>query len=406
MKKYLSATCVAAITVASQSAAATYTLNNLVFETTAPQSSWGSGAAAELSATKSFTQSWDAEATVGHIQDLGTAPNPLWVTEAGIYQAAAVTYNTANSANQTANTAYNDAVGVYNGCLAGVLGSPATCSPVYALIGPTALTRSGALETRNTALGVRDRALVARNQYAATIDLGDLGAAATIETSGTVGVEFAYKLTAGSVDPILNFSLGADVPDEVAAGEVFQISSSSNLNSGSVNSQSPTFEASISQVLDVELSASATTCGPAGCDTGGATLIDVDEKLEIVSIDPNEIKFLDGYIDLFDPTDTVKLALPIGNVTAQVWQGFQGTPPAPSVGLTVNSVPVRPGFAPVIELAKATLTVPNIQTVGAKSGEVIQSEGSANVINLQADIDGLAPQIPAGGFTAGFGPAA
>jgi hypothetical protein len=395
------------LAVASSAHAATYTLDSLLFKTTAPQNSFGSGAALELSDSIRVTTSWDEDVTVGNVVDLGTAPNPEWLVREGLYQTAVTGYNVANTTYVEANKALRQFRKAYNDCLDEPFGNSVTCSPVKLPIAAATETRNGALAARNLAARERDVALGERNKVSRDLDLGNGGAQARLETSGEVGLKFDYKLTAGEVNPELDYSVGVDAPNAVAAGSAFTINTTQALKSGKVNSISPRFEASMDQILDINLSVDATACAGA-CVSGTATLVDVDEELELVSVNPQEAKFLDGYLGLLDPSGTSKLSFPVGTKTVQLWQGTPVPPVKPPLFVSLDGIAVTQPTPepPFIELAKGVFKIPLIETEGEKEGSVIRSEGSDTIADIKFDIDGLNPQLPPGGVSVSFGPSA
>lgn len=380
--------------------AAPYTIDTLNFQVSAPQSAWGSGTAAELSDTISFTQSWNATATVGDLVDPPPVENPLWT-------AANETYQPLNTAYLEADANYRAEVNKRDKCISDGGGGDiirGICNGIHGTqIGVLAGLRLVALESR-------DIAKLARDELPRIIDLPKTGAEVTISTDGEAGVEFAYRVTAGSVSPDLTFGLSAEIPEMVTAGETFRIASDAGLAAGTINSVSPGFEASINQIIDARLDVSGEACAVA-CAGGSATLIEIDEKLEILSVNQQEARFLQGYIDLLDPTDTAGLTLPTGRLDVALVAQPPAPPPAniPPANVLVNGIAIAPGSNPQITLATAQIQSPDIQTTGELQGDQIVSSGESQIIDLNLDIDGVMSQIagtPPGGFSVGIGPAA
>ena len=366
------------------------TFSDLTFTTDVPQSSWGTGAALEIEETIPFVAEWDENLSFGEVADLGSAPNPAYITADGLYLAANATYSTASSA-------YTKAKNAYSGCLDKPLGNVVTCSAL-------GLARNTAKAVRDTAKTARDKLLTARNALPENLDLGKAGTQINVASSGEVGFELEYKISAGSVDPTMTFAIGAEVPDEVASGEVFSISATQSLLSGEVSSTAPGFEFAASTIVDVDLSVSALACA-VGCVSGGATLIDIDDKTEIISIDNAETRFLDGIIDKFNSPVPIDLTFPTGTLEAQLFAGVP-TPATPPLGLELNGVAVSfpQPVPPTIEIAAATLTLPQIETASELKDGKIVAEGADQVLKLSADVDALLPQIPVGGLNFSFGP--
>jgi hypothetical protein len=391
----------AAITLASATSAfaATFTIDSLNFSTSSPQSSFGSGGADEVSGTVRSTQSLNGTESIGFVEDIGLIPNPEWFAREAVYQTADVFYDAANSTYQGLNSAYSAARSVARDCLDSFVGNPVTCSiPIGARVAAKGL-RDGALAVRREASTARSDALTARNAVPNQLDGGFVGTDARITTSGEIGVELSYNLSAGSVNPTLQYSVGAEIPDVVDAGQVFSFGATSSLNEGTINSTSATFEAELNQIIDLKIDASGRVCAVA-CETASGNIVDINESLELVKIEPAEITLFDGLIGLIDPTRTAKLTLPLASATVEV--AVLGS----ALGVTVNNIPVDgfPDLEASIDVAEAVISVPVIKSIGALDGDVVRSEASEQFIALTVDIDGILPQLPPGGFNGSFGP--
>jgi hypothetical protein len=393
-----SATVILAV-LATPGFAATFTIDSLVFSTSSPQSSFGSGGADEVSGTVRSTQSLNGTESIGIVEDIGLIPNPEWIAREAIYQTADFSYDVANTTYQSLNTAYSETKSVASDCLASFIGNSVTCSvPILAREAAKEL-RNAALAVRREASTARSDALAARNAVPIRLDGGSVGTDARITTSGEIGVELSYKLSAGSVDPTLGFSVGAEIPDVVDAGQVFSFGATSSLKEGTINSTSATFEAELNQIIDLRIDASGRACA-VECETASGNIVDINESLELVRIEPAEITLFDGLIGLIDPTETAKVTLPLASATVEV--EALGS----AIAVTVNNIPVDNfgGFPAGIDVAGAVISVPVVQTVGALDGDVIRSEGAKQFVSVTADIDGILPQLPPGGFNGSFGP--
>lgn len=393
-----SATVILAV-LATPGFAATLTIDGLNFSTSSPQSSFGSGGADEVSGTVRSTQSLNGTESIGIVKDIGLIPNPEWFAREAIYQTADVSYDAANTTYQGFNSAYREASSVARDCLDSLVGNNVTCSIPIGLREAAREVRNGALAVRTEASTARSDALAARNAVPIRFDGGSVGTYARITTSGEIGVELSYNLSAGSVDPTLQYSVGAEIPDLVDAGQVFSFGATSSLNEGTINSTSATFEAELNQIIDLKIDASGRVCAVA-CETASGNIVDINESLELVKIEPAEITLFDGLIGLIDPTETAKVTLPLASATVEV--EALGS----AIGVTVNNIPVDNfgGLPAGIDVAGAVISVPVVQTVGALDGDVIRSEGAKQFVSVTADIDGILPQLPPGGFNGSFGP--
>jgi hypothetical protein len=84
------------------------------------------------------------------------------------------------------------------------------------------------------------------------------------------------------------------------------------------------------------------------------------------------------------------------------------TPVTPPLGLELNGVAVTfpQPVPPTIELAAATLKLPQIETTTDLVDGKLVAEGADQVLKLSVDVDGVTPQLPPGGLNVSFGPAA
>lgn len=248
------------------------------------------------------------------------------------------------------------------------------------------------------------------------------GAEASISSSGRAGLELEYALDAGSVASRLEYVAQADIPGTpILKGQAVSISTTAELVSGSLDSQSPTAEASIDVVADIRVDVATTGCVVGGCTSGSANLINIDGfRKELISIDPNEINYLDGFLP-----DSVKLSTPIGDVPTSLEADLvtkkldyninvnndTGELGDPNDSKTKKDTVVdssEPGSGLFIELARIDAKVPLLALNGeAKAGDdEIVIDGKADFLGLRADIDGLltyAGALPPLGIRADFG---
>jgi hypothetical protein len=218
------------------------------------------------------------------------------------------------------------------------------------------------------------------------------GAELDVTTSGRAGIEFGYSIDSGSVDAAVNFQALATLPDVVNTGEFFSLGTDSTFDSGTIATQSPTIQAYINAVMQLSGSVDATACALTfGCAEGSFALPTVDMNQSILSFDPNSIKILDGLL----PDGSPLAEIPILNRGLKLEGGATIEPPVvgfkltgPLGGTIVSTLPPTPSVT--VDLAEATLNIPNIATNGTGSGSSITSSGRDDLLSLQLDIDGAA----------------
>ncbi len=396
MKHLLVCTTFVAI-LASPLSAATYSPGVLQFSTSGAQSAWGTGPAQQLSGKQVFSHSFDETATLGFMTPPTDIPNPLYVTEKAAYDTAYGVYlGLLWTHNNVTLPAYDAAKVAYDTCRDTLgplcqLGSP---SEPPAPTAPTPPTSSP------------------------TITVGKTGTTGTVDVDGKVGVEFSYAATAGSVTPNVDFTASAVIPDQVTAGTFFQLgSSTSALVGGEINAVSPGISAAINGILDVKVDASGEACLTGNCTSGSTTLVDVDETIELLSVDNTEVKFIDGVLSRIDPTGTLKLAFPVASANTQLFKGIPVTPQSSPAIVTVNGIQIAPVIGspqtpapPLIELANGVVGFPNLDFTGSLANNKISASGTGTLLDINLDLDGITnlinPTVPPGGASVTFGPAA
>ncbi|WP_298835814.1 VPLPA-CTERM sorting domain-containing protein [uncultured Roseobacter sp.] len=248
------------------------------------------------------------------------------------------------------------------------------------------------------------------------------GAQASISSSGRAGLELSYALDAGSVGSRLEYVAHADVPGTtLKKGQTVSLTTTAELVSGTLDSQSPTAEASIDVVADIQVDVSTTGCAVGACTSGSKNLINVDGfRKELISIDPTEINYLDGFLP-----DLVELSTPIGDVPTSLEAdlvtrkldfntnvnndtGAPGDPDDPKTKKENIVDSTEPGSGLFIELARVDAKVPLLELNGVKEDgkDEIVVDGKADFLALRADIDGLltyAGALPPLGIRADFG---
>jgi hypothetical protein len=269
-------------------------------------------------------------------------------------------------------------------------------------------------------IGDRCGSAPARN-LTSTIDT-TTGAEATLSSSGRAGLELEYALDAGSVGSRLEYVAQADIPGTpVRKGQIVSLHTTSELVDGSLDSQSPTAEASIDVVADVTVDASGRACLAGNCTSDSANLLTVDDfRRELISIDPTGINYLDGFLP-----DGVELSTPIGDVPTSLEAdlvtrklefntnvnndtGELGDPADPKTKKDTVVDSSEPGSGLFIELARLDAKVPLLELNGSKQDgqDEIVIDGQSEFLALRADIDGLLAYVnalPPLGIRADFG---
>jgi hypothetical protein len=220
------------------------------------------------------------------------------------------------------------------------------------------------------------------------------GAELDIQSSGKVGLEFGYTVNSGSVDALVDFSAQALLPDQPQdAGVYIDLDTSSSLDGGSILTQSPEIGAYVSAIMNLSGSIHAEACAFGTCLDGGADLPTIDVDQRILSIDPINIKILDGIL----PGDKPLVTIPLANQSLTLKAGATiSDPPVPGLEVTdtfgneiFSTFPEGPAIK--TDLAKITVEMPNIGTGGALDGDgLIKSTGRDDLIKLALDLDGIA----------------
>jgi hypothetical protein len=337
MKTSLFALALGAILPGLAQASTLYNAAGLEFETEERQSSWGPGAASRIADVIPVGPSWNVSQSVGDIVgsvNRGSVPNPARLA--------------------------------YNACQL----IPSFLRPSCG--SPPAATLPVVLDTRT-------------------------GAEGQVATSGRVGIDIGYALDAGSVAARLEFEAGAEVAPgtNVKRGEAFRLRTTETFADGEIDSQSPTAEASIDVVAQANLSVSGQACLiGAGCASDTVTLLNIDERRELISVDPTGVKYLDGFlpdfVELSTPLLDYTVSLEADLVTKQLEVSQQNN----VTGQTQEIVPVDGG--PIesginIELANISVQAPLLAQSAAKEDgkDHIALSGQSEFLSLRADLDGL-----------------
>jgi len=115
-----------------------------------------------------------------------------------------------------------------------------------------------------------------------------------IETSGEAGIIPWVEATAGAIDVNLPFDATIDIPDAIAEGEEFSISTSySVLDDAEITANAPSFKAGVDGIFNSDNDLFGTACFiGVGCDEGSVPADVKPGRFGIVSIDTTEDNFL------------------------------------------------------------------------------------------------------------------
>jgi hypothetical protein len=223
------------------------------------------------------------------------------------------------------------------------------------------------------------------------------GAEVSLTTSGKVGLEFGYSIDSGSVDTSADFRASASLPDLIQANQLFSLDTSSVLDNGTIQTQSPKIDAYMSAIMQLSGSIEAQAClAPFGCSgKGSVNLPTIDMDQRILSVDLNSFKVLEGAGPGGDPIAETNLF----NQSLTLEGGATVAPPAVGFKMTtlngaltvVNTLPPTPSVT--VDLAELEVQVPDIATNGSGSGAPITSSGRDDVVNATVDIDGVATMV-------------
>ena len=222
------------------------------------------------------------------------------------------------------------------------------------------------------------------------------GAEATISTSGRVGLELGYLLDAGSLGARLDYAAEVLAPDAPPTrGQAFSLPTTATLAGGGLDSQSPTAQAKVDVVADLFLAAAVQGCLiGAGCTEAGGTILDEKVRLELISIDPLAVTYLDGFTPDFLTLETPLLDYTYSVEADLITKKIAGTSQRRSTGereTTEGGGDGLPSSGLNIELAAFDIQAPQLdQAVALKPGETeLKLSGQSPFIGVSADLDGL-----------------
>ncbi len=242
------------------------------------------------------------------------------------------------------------------------------------------------------------------------ITVGKSGAELTATSSGFLGAEVGYVLDGGSVGASLVYNAQAFIPDagDVDVGERFQINPNSEWVDGTLDAQSPTAQASFGTLVDIDFGITGEACLLAGCQTFGGSILNTGEqRQEVVGIDANSVKFLDGFI----PGVTIEQPLLDQDASLSVGAALSG----PTVTVEITStdddgntsttrIDTSPSVEVTVDVAEVGIQFPEANGSARLQGDAITLELESEFLQASADIDTLVPIIPVGGLNVGFGP--
>lgn len=224
------------------------------------------------------------------------------------------------------------------------------------------------------------------------------GAEARVSTSGEAGFEVKARLDAGSIKPKVEYEVGLGPAGPVEKGASTYLNPTATLKSGEIGLRSPTASVAVDLVLGIEAALNGENCILGSCGTYRVDLPGVPQAdREIISIDPNRIDFLDGFLP-----SGVDVNVPLSNVRADFRVGT--VPPYFQVDLSNGiSAPPLPGVS--IDVANLEVAVPQFDEAGMLGADgVIRVSGQSNLLDARLDLDAMIPGLPTGGAEFGAGP--
>jgi PEP-CTERM motif len=310
----------------------------LSFETSDPQSMWGTGAGAILDSSLFVGTTWDTpEAHLGGIVgDVVTTPSvpPILLTPAIPPQliTPAIPKKLLIPAKK---------ICVFGHCVT----TPAVYSPAIPAVYSPAIP-----------------AVYSPAIPGVTIDTRT-GAKVDTSTQGTIGLQQSVKADAGSVDATVVFDANLQAPEQVQALNLFSLGGSSTLLGDSTFSTNfPQLSAKTELVIGSKANLDGQICGIGlGCSQTSTTIGFDPQTVELISFNENN----NGSINILGLNNLGPSAFNFGD----------------PIGIT------GPTGA---NLGDVTLYVPNLVTDGTVAGDSLTSGGSADFLSLKADLDGIA----------------
>jgi hypothetical protein len=186
------------------------------------------------------------------------------------------------------------------------------------------------------------------------------GAAATAKTSGKIGLEFSVEADAGSLDTDAAFDAQLVVPDEVRPLEFFALTSVATAGPQQFETTFPNLEARADFVIDISAEIGGEVCVASACVSGTEQLgTNGEVRQELISLNQD------------------------GNGQFRLLGDDNLTPSAFNFGTPI----------PFGTFGNVTLEIPNLTTTSVVDGEKLVSSGAADVLDIKADLDGIATTL-------------
>ena len=225
---------------------------------------------------------------------------------------------------------------------------------------------------------------------------------------GRAGVEIDFTADAGSVGAELSLSARAALPAAPERGTFFDLAPDAQPVQGSLDAQSPTLKAALNAIVDVNATVDWRACSGSipfvpiqGCIGGSNTTPEVDQTVELISIDGNEARLGAGLFPTnpLSGEDGYSAQLDLRETNIAFGTGISTTgAPTPYVTIQGITLPTTV-LPPLIDLANGTLSLPDVVATGGLDADgVLRASGSDMVLDLNADLDALVPGVPVGGF--------
>lgn len=191
-------------------------------------------------------------------------------------------------------------------------------------------------------------------------------------TAGKVGLNFAVKADAGSVNADVTFDTSLDVPDVIDPLALFSLTGNSAFaDMPSFDTNFPQLQAKAELVMGIKADLSGKVCLTGSCKEASTTIGFVDSN---GNLDP-------AVIELISFNDDDENGVPSGKISILEFfepAAFQFGEPIKVLGYTGA------------EVGNVTVHVPNLATEGELDGGLLTSSGAADILELKLDLDGIA----------------
>ncbi len=199
------------------------------------------------------------------------------------------------------------------------------------------------------------------------------GAEVDVSTEGKVGLQFSVQADAGSVDANVDFDASLTAPEQVVALQPFSLlGSSSLLDSTAFQTQFPTLSAKAEFVFGVKADIDAEACVTGNCTQDSTTIGFFDDSLPGNPLKPAVLEL----VALNDNNNGKITLLGLDNLGPEAFNF--GSP------ISVTAGPLG------TEVGNVTVHIPDLTTDSAGTADPLATNGSADLLDLKLDLDGIA----------------